>query len=121
MVIIKCMMLKNSPALDNPDQYGDYRNYQKNMDKIPGAEGEEPDCPGDNQDYCNDIKKISHDCFFYDLCYFLQYYYRERIILIPVRKINPAFYRAFVLSVSGPEIMKGFSHLFHIMVEFCPE
>jgi hypothetical protein len=35
------------------------------MNDTAGAVSKKSDGPGDDQDYCDDVKEISHDCNFY--------------------------------------------------------
>ena len=50
------MVLEDLPSLNNPEYDCNYCNNKKNMNDASGTISEEPDGPGDNQDYRYDIK-----------------------------------------------------------------
>ena len=57
--------LKDTSTLDNPEYYCNKRNYKKDVNNTAGAVSKKSDGPGDDQDYCDDVKEISHFCGFY--------------------------------------------------------
>jgi hypothetical protein len=59
-IFVFLMILKDSSSLNYPDYYCNNCNNKKNVYEISGTEAEKSDCPCDNQNYCYDIKEISH-------------------------------------------------------------
>ena len=48
--------LECSPALKKSDDYCDNCNNKKYMHNAAGTIGKKTDCPGNNQNYCHDVK-----------------------------------------------------------------
>ena len=48
--------LKYTPALNYPENYCDKSNYKQDVNDSASAVCKKSDCPGDDQDYCNDVK-----------------------------------------------------------------
>lgn len=49
-------LLKDFSPLNYPEYYCNNGDYEKNMYKTSGMEANKSDCPGYEQDYCDDVK-----------------------------------------------------------------
>ena len=58
------LYLKYTSSLDYSEYYCDKCNNKKYVNDSAGAVSKKSDGPGDYQDYCDDVKEISHDCKF---------------------------------------------------------
>jgi hypothetical protein len=54
------LLLKYTFSLDYPEYYRNKRNNKKDVNDTAGAVSKKSNGPGDDQDYCDDVKEISH-------------------------------------------------------------